>query len=161
MHEETIEGNEPRSAREVEPAPGGIVTLRRHASVREAVELMRDHHVGDVIIIDEDAGGRPVGMVTDRDVALCVVDGAVDIEHIRVTDIMSDSVVVAKAEDDLFSAIRQMKAHGVTRLPIVDASGRVTGIITARKAIKLLTEALRELTAIADAQQAREARTHH
>ncbi len=102
-----------------------VVSADPGTAVREVAELMRERNVGSVVLVRD---GAPVGLVTDRDLALSVLaDGRDPAE--RAEAHASAPVITAAPEMDVEEAAELMVSHGIRRLPVVDA-GRVTGIVT-------------------------------
>lgn len=101
-------------------------------SVRAAAELMRKRHVGS-LVATKDSGGKPdpLGILTDRDIVLAVTASGADPESLTVSDVMTRSPATCFEDDDLFDAIRKMRVRGVRRLLVVDAEGRLAGVISA------------------------------
>lgn len=123
-----------------------VVIARREATILEASRLMRQYHVGDLIVVDEVAGKRvPAGIVTDRDVVLEVVSMGLDTSVLTVGDIMSPELAMVRESDGVFEAIRYMRGKGVRRLPVVDAQGALVGIVTLDDLLELLAEEMGEL----------------
>ncbi len=104
-----------------------LVTAAPETSVRTLAVLMRDRHVGAVIITEKD---RPVGIVTDRDVVSRVVAPDRDPLSLRARDIMSTDLVVAREGTPLADVTERMRARGIRRVPVVDGRGRLVSIIT-------------------------------
>jgi CBS domain-containing protein len=103
----------------------GVVTADAGGSLREVGELMRDRNVGSVVICE---GGRPVGVVTDRDLALAVVaDGVDPSEHVGVH--ASRPLVSGEVEMEVEEAVALMVQHRIRRLPVTDAE-ELAGIVT-------------------------------
>lgn len=101
-------------------------------SVRSAAELMRKRHVGSLVVIGNSGDARcPLGILTDRDIVLAVTAAGADPESLTVGDVMTRSPATCANDDDLFDAIRKMRMHGVRRLPVIDAEGRLAGVISA------------------------------
>jgi CBS domain-containing protein len=103
----------------------GVVTAEAGDSLRRVGELMRDRNVGSVVICD---GGRPVGVITDRDLALAVVADAVEAaasagEH------ASRPLVSGEVEMDLEEAVALMIQHRIRRLPVTSGE-ELVGIVT-------------------------------
>ena len=103
----------------------GVVTAATRDSLRRVGELMRDRNVGSVVVCD---GGRPVGVITDRDLALAVVADEVDVgddagEH------ASRPLVTGEVEMDIGEAVALMVQHRIRRLPVLDGEDLV-GIVT-------------------------------
>ena len=102
-----------------------VVTSAPDRTVREIAELMRERNVGSVVLVRED---RPVGFVTDRDLALSVIaDGRDFGDH--VADHASSPVITAEPGMDVQEAAEVMVRHGVRRLVVVEGD-RLTGIVT-------------------------------
>jgi CBS domain-containing protein len=102
-----------------------VVTAEPATSVREVAELMRERNVGSVVLCD---GGRPVGFITDRDLAVSVLaDGRDPSDHVG--DHASAPVVTVGPEMGVEDAAELMVRHGIRRLPVVDG-GRLSGIVT-------------------------------
>lgn len=125
-----------------------VVICSRPTSVQAAAELMRRHHVGALVVVDEQSDGRriPVGIVTDRDIAVGVVAKGLSPDGIDVGEVMLPELVVGRESDGVSETLARMRAHGVRRLPIVDAQGILIGIVTADDLLDLLAE---EMTALA------------
>lgn len=134
-----------------------VVFIQRDASVFEAASLMREHHVGDLVVVEERNGRRaPVGILTDRDIVLEVIAEGVDIGGVVVGDIMSFELVTAGEDDDLFDTLKRMRLKGVRRLPVVDRGGALVGIVTVDDLLDLLAEQVSDLARIIQREQTRE-----
>ena len=99
--------------------------------VSDVAQLMKDEDIGPVLIVDDSNDGkRLVGIVTDRDLALKVVGEGRDPNNTRVEDVMTDSLVTCRADDDVENAMRAMAQNQLRRIPVVDDSGQLVGIIS-------------------------------
>jgi CBS domain-containing protein len=103
-----------------------VVTASPEATVRETAGLMRERNVGCVVLVDSD--GRPVGLLTDRDLAITVVADARDPDEAAAV-LASSPVVSASVEMDVEEVAALMVRHGVRRLTVLDGD-RLAGIIT-------------------------------
>jgi CBS domain-containing protein len=102
-----------------------VVTAAPERTVREIAELMRERNVGSVVLVEDD---RPVGFVTDRDLALSVIaDGRDFGDH--VADHASSPVICADPGMNVEESAELMIRHGVRRLVVVDGN-RLSGIVT-------------------------------
>jgi CBS domain-containing protein len=102
-----------------------VVTADPATPVREVAALMRDRNVGSVVLV---RAGEPVGLVTDRDLALGVLaDGRSGEDH--AIDHATTPVVTGDPAMDVAAACELLVQHGIRRLPIVEG-GRLTGIVT-------------------------------
>jgi CBS domain-containing protein len=113
-------------------------------SIEAAAQHMEREGVGLLVVV---ADGRPAGVLTDRDVALQVLEPAA-----RVADAMSPNPLTVPAEAPLGEAMALMSRHGVRRLPVVDATGHSLGVIAADDVVLLLAGEIAGLAAVAEAQ---------
>jgi len=102
-----------------------VVTADAGARLREVAELMRDRNVGSVVICES---GRPVAVVTDRDLAIAVVADGVDPSS-EVGPHATRPLIAGRIEMDLEEAAALMVEHRIRRLPIVDGDD-LAGIVT-------------------------------
>jgi CBS domain-containing protein len=103
----------------------GVVTADRGDTLQHVGELMRDRNVGSVVICD---GGRAVGVITDRDLALAVVADGIDAGS-RAGDHASKPLVTGEVEMQLEEAVALMIQHRIRRLPVTEGESLV-GIVT-------------------------------
>ncbi len=134
-----------------------VVITDRNRSIRDAAQLMRNHHVGDLVMVEPFEGERiPVGIVTDRDLVLEVLAQEATPEEVTVADIMSAEPALAREDDDLWETMFRMQSWGVRRLPVVNADGVLQGIVTVDDLLELLTEYLYDLVKVVTREQERE-----
>lgn len=137
-----------------------VVFATRKTSITEAAQLMRQYHVGDLVVIDVIEGKRvPVGMVTDRDIVVEVIAKSLPLEEFTVGDIMSPQLISVQEKEDLVETIRLMRAHGIRRIPVINQANGLEGIISADDLLDLLAQEITELAKVAPREQARETRT--
>jgi CBS domain-containing protein len=135
-----------------------VITVQRDATVLHAAMLMRQYHVGDVVVIEAHQGQcLPVGIVTDRDVVIKLVATELDSNVITVGDIMESKLTIVKECSGVFEAIQTMTAKGIRRLPVVDDGGGLVGIITLDDLLLLLAKELSSLTKLVAREQKNEA----
>jgi CBS domain-containing protein len=138
----------------------GTATCTREASILEAARLMREHHTGDLVVVDDPGGDRtPAGILTDRDIVIGVLAAELDPAATRVSQVMSSKLVIANGSEDVTEAIERMRLHGVRRLPVVDHDGSLLGIMTLDDALTLHAERATLLAGIVSKEQTREQRT--
>ncbi len=126
-----------------------VIIIERSESIRVAVDLMRQHHVGDVVVVEKENGSaKPVGILTDRDIIIEILAEDVDLGSVAVGDVMSHELNTVGEETKLMDAIKQMRAKSVRRLPVVDKDGALLGILTADDVVELLSEQLSDLAAL-------------
>jgi len=122
-----------------------FATVDRDHTVLRAARLMREKDVGSVVVVDEKS--RPVGLLTDRDLAVKVL-GEGKSPETPVDEVMSHPVFAVSRDALVFDTLREMARRHVHRMPVIDAETKqIVGIVTAEAALMLLTT---ELVNIAD-----------
>lgn len=122
-----------------------VITVTSDATVADAAALMRQHHIGALVIIAD--GGKPVGMLTDRDIVIEVVAAGLAPQTVRVSEIVQRPLTPVSEAAGFTEAVRLMTVNGVRRLPVVDARGRLVGIIALDD---ILQQLVGPLVAVAD-----------
>ena len=138
-----------------------VATCSRKTTVLEAARLMRQHHTGDLIVVDEaDDERTPAGIITDRDIVVDVLGRDLDPAATLVGDMMVkiSHLVVARDTEDLSDAAERMRAHGVRRLPVVNRAGALVGVVTLDDLLQLLARNANLLAEIVSKEQAHEQR---
>jgi CBS domain-containing protein len=108
-----------------------VITLEHDENLIEAAKLMRQHHIGDVVVVKiKDNRRIPVGIVTDRDIVIEVVATELDPNVITVGDIMPQNLLVVKEDTDIHQAIQLMANKGVRRLPVINNKTELVGILS-------------------------------
>lgn len=137
-----------------------VVIVQRNSSALEAARLMRQYHVGDLVVIEDRGAVRvPVGIVTDRDLVVEVIASELDPTAITVGDIMVPELAVVKEDAGVFEAIQYMRAIGVRRLPVVNGSGGLAGILTLDDLLELLAEEMSLLAKLVKHEQNKETKS--
>jgi CBS domain-containing protein len=139
-----------------------LITLSPEASVLDAVRLMRDHHIGDVIIAEKRNNEViPVGIVTDRDLSVEILAQCADPEFLHVSSVMSRNLVTCTDGTSVFEMIRLMNEKGVTRILLVSDTGALKGLTNAKKLMQFLVEGMHQLSHISDKQKSNEQKMQH
>jgi len=99
-------------------------------TVMKAAQLMKSEDVGPIPIIDNQDGKKLTGIITDRDLAIKVVAEARDPRTTSVQEVMSDDLVTCKENEDVRQALKLMQENQVRRIPVVDGSDHLLGIIS-------------------------------
>ncbi len=134
-----------------------VVVVRKDTQVLEAAQLMRSHHVGDLVVIEERAGKPiPIGIITDRDIVVEVVAKNVALDAVSIGDVMSFELTTAGEDDDIFDTVKLMRTKGVRRMPVVDKQGALAGILAIDDLLGLLEEFVGDVTGVIVREQARE-----
>ena len=121
-----------------------VVSVSLETPVIEAARRMRDARVGCVIV---SRNLLPVGVLTDRDLAVRVVAEGRDPEKTKVADVVTYDPVTVRSSDTRQTALIRMREHGVRRLPIIDDDGKLIGLVTSDDLITLLAHELLDLGA--------------
>ncbi len=98
-------------------------------SIQFVAQTMKQENVGSVPVVDSRTSRKLVGIVTDRDLVVKVLAGGGPIEGVPVRDAMTGSPVTCREDDDVGKALKLMADRQVRRMPVVDANGRLSGII--------------------------------
>lgn len=134
-----------------------VIIANKENSIFEAAQLMREHHVGDVVVVEQRGEQRvPVGILTDRDIVIEIVAKAVDAQSVTVGEAMSSDLLTAEEGDQLTDLIQQMQGKGVRRVPIVNSSGGLVGIVTVDDLIDLMADQLTSLVGLIQREEHRE-----
>ena len=97
--------------------------------VSRVADKMRQHDVGSLPVVDSHSSKRLVGIVTDRDLVTKVVANHRNVESATVGDAMTPNPASVRENDDVERAMSLMAERQVRRMPVVDESGRLSGII--------------------------------
>jgi CBS domain-containing protein len=137
-----------------------VATVAASLDVADAAKLMRDQHVGD-LIVTEPRGSQavPVGILTDRDIVVGVIAKRVAPNAVTVGDAMTRRVLTVREDASLEFALREMRRHGVRRAPVVRANGDLVGVIAIDDVIQHLAVQLGRLADLIRIEQDAEART--
>ena len=103
------------------------VTIGPGADLVEAAQLMRESHVGLLVVSD---GGLPLGVITDRDIVLEAVAADVGPRSVTVRDAMNAAPVTLSADTPLEDALDSLRVAGIRRAPVVDDGGSIVGVLS-------------------------------
>jgi CBS domain-containing protein len=122
-----------------------VVSVKPDATVQFVAELMKEKNIGCVVVTENH---KPVGIITDRDIALRSASLCGEPQMALIESIMSRDISTIKKDTGIFDAIQEMKAAGVRRMPIVDSSGRLVGLLTVDDLIRLLAREMADIARI-------------
>lgn len=97
--------------------------------ISDVALLMKAQDIGPVLIVDSEEDQRLVGIITDRDIAIKVVAGGLDPQSTPVSQVMTRDPVTCLDTDELGKALSSMSSYQLRRIPVVNESGRLVGII--------------------------------
>jgi len=123
-----------------------VVIAERSTEIQEAAQLMRQYHVGDLVVVERRGEEKiPIGIVTDRDLVIEVLAQGVALESVSVGDVMSPDLVTAYEQDDLWGTLERMRSLGIRRMPVINDKGGLEGILTVDDVLELIAEGLSDL----------------
>lgn len=129
----------------IELARTDVVTVPPDAGAGSIAELMDEESVGSVVVVEDD---RPVGLVTDRDLALAVVSRGGDPTSLTASDVMSAEPFTVTEDESIYEVLSQASDVGVRRVPVVSGDGTLAGIVTFDDFLVLLASEFGNLSAI-------------
>ena len=112
-------------------------------SARVAASRMHSRKVGTLIVVDDNQ--RPIGLLTDRDLATRVLGEGKDGNTTPVREVMSPAPSTVDEQTSIEDALAIMRSGTFRRLPVVDGEGRLTGIISLDDILELLAEEFSEI----------------
>jgi CBS domain-containing protein len=131
-----------------------VVTVGRPTPVREAARRMREWHVGCIVVTDEGPEGRwPVGVLTDRDLVTAAMVTQPDPLQLESGTVMSDDLVTVHEDATPRHALTLMRHRRIRRLPVVDSSGLLVGLLSIDDLLLPLAEELRWLADVVAGQR--------
>ena len=126
-----------------------VVIAEKSTGIVELTQLMRKHHVGDVVVVDKQGEKViPVGVVTDRDIVVELVALEVDLASVTAGEVMSRELVTGRDTESIWDSLQRMRRKGIRRMPVVNEAGSLEGILTVDDLIELLADELSTLAAI-------------
>jgi CBS domain-containing protein len=135
-----------------------VAVVRKDETVIEAARCMREHHVGNVVVVEERGGEYyPIGILTDRDIVVGIV--ARDPERMSMLtagDVMSSDLITAREAESVAEVFKRMRARSIRRVPVVSERGALQGILSVDDLIEYLCEELTDLARLIAHQQIRE-----
>jgi CBS domain-containing protein len=107
-----------------------VVFCRADTRVLAAAQIMRERHVGDLVVVNDPRGDQtPLGLVTDRDIVVEVLGKELDPRTVLIGEIMRKPAVIASETEDVSQALERMKTHGVRRVPVMGEHRKLVGIV--------------------------------
>ena len=125
-----------------------VVSIRPDEDLVDAARLMRERHVGYLVVVEpaaQGSGDRVVGVVTDRDIVVTVVAREVDPHSLAVGDVMTRELLVAEESASIEATLRHMRELGVRRVPVVNDRGNLTGVMSVDDALDAVADQLNSI----------------
>ena len=123
-----------------------VTSLPSTASVLDAAQFMTNMNVGSVIVTDDK--DSPTGLITDRDIVAKVLALKKDSKTTKIGEIMVSPVVTISEDKGIFDATQLMSTHGIRRLPVTDANGKLTGVISLDDVLVLIGKEMQNVAGI-------------
>jgi CBS domain-containing protein len=134
-----------------------VIVTSKDTSIVEVALLMRQHHVGDVVVVDSSKGESiPVGIITDRDIVVELIAKEVPLDSVTVGDVMSFELATVKEQDGIWDTLQRMRTKGIRRIPVVNEEGGLVGILAVDDLVELLSEEFAILADIVRKEQIQE-----
>ncbi len=131
-----------------------VITVTADATLQRAAQLMREAHVGDLIVVKNHF--LPIGIITDRDIVVSTTAFGISPNQVTVGEVMTPTFFTAKSDDDIDEILHLMKEHGIRRVPMVNPEGLLTGIVTLDDITTFLASKLNEASKVFPRQRAME-----
>ena len=128
-----------RRVRELLPTLPTTVALGHGATMREALNIMRDKQLSCVLVVEQ---GQLVGIFTERDVVTTVAGAPLDIDHVPLRDVMRPNPECLGLDDTLMDALHQMSIGEYRHVPVVDEQGQPTALVSMQSIFDALMAAL-------------------
>ena len=134
-----------------------LVTVKPGAPIIEAARLMRDNHVGAVVVMSDLLPPGPVGILTDRDIVIRAVAFAGQKTMLTVDQVMSPTPMLVPGSMHVHEALKLMRKRGVRRLLVTGEHGRLKGVVSFDDMVMLFSEELTDMAKAMAASMQREA----
>ncbi len=114
-------------------------------SVLDVARIMRQQHVGSVVVVDNNGEMRPQGLITDRDLVLEVLAAQIDPTVLKAEDILTCELICVTETHDVKEALKYLRYYGVRRAPVVNVDGVLVGIFCIEDSLATLSQEFSEL----------------
>ena len=118
-----------------------VVTTPPSAGLSAAARVMRQEHVGYLVVVEpmaEEGRRKVVGVLTDRDIVIAVVAREADPRTLTVGDVMTRDPLLVNEHSPLDTTLSFMQEAGVRRVPVLDSSGALAGVLALDDALKVI-----------------------
>jgi CBS domain-containing protein len=134
-----------------------VIVAGKDASIAEIAQLMREHHVGSIVITDQQNDLHiPVGLVTDRDLVIELLSKGVDIKSVSAGDVMCQNLVTVRDSRHVYDTLKLMRGKGIRRIPVVNDEDVLVGVVTVDDLLDVVISQLDDVVNIIAIEQKRE-----
>ena len=122
----------------------GVITVAPTDDLIAAAHVMREKHVGYLIVSEglSARARRVVGVLTDRDIVVAVLAQEVDAHALKVGDVMTRDPLLIEEEQSIEAVLCHMREAGVRRVPVVDRSGALSGVLSIDDVLEMIADQL-------------------
>jgi CBS domain-containing protein len=137
-----------------------VICCEADAPIAEVAMLMRKHHVGDIVVVDNQQEGAriPIGIITDRDILIETIALDIEAKLFTASDLMSSPVTTVQESAGVSEAMAIMRGKRIRRLPVVTRAGTLFGMITIDDFVNLLSAELSMIAGLMVEQTIKEGR---
>ncbi len=137
-----------------------VVIIDKKDSILETAKLMRNYHVGDVIVVEAKEGRVvPVGIITDRDIVIELIAKEVPLDSVFVEDVMSADLASVNENQGIWNTIQCMRRKGIRRIVVTGEKGNLVGILSSDDLVDLLSGELSDVVKAFMREQVKEKET--
>jgi len=119
-----------------------VVTVSPSVPITEAALSMREEDIGVLVVVDD--GGRPGGIITDRDIVVSVVANSENPVEILVEEVMTKKLIVVQEDTSIFEILKILAKNNIRRVPVMK-KGKLVGIVSVDDLIVVITTELSNL----------------
>jgi signal-transduction protein with cAMP-binding, CBS, and nucleotidyltransferase domain len=135
-----------------------VVTVTADTCLRDCASVMREKHIGSLVLIDPDSK-RPLGIVTDRDIVVEAVAVGLDPATITAGDVAVKPLVTVGDHEDILDALARMRENGVRRLAVTGSRGQLAGVLSLDDLLGATAQQLDSIASVVLAEKAKESAT--
>jgi CBS domain-containing protein len=128
--------------------PDEVVTTERDSTLSDVAEQLRTENVGAAVVAEDD---EPVGIVTDRDIALAVAESD-EVASMSAEEVMTEDPAALPEDAEAMEISRTIEEQNVRRIPVVDENDQLTGIVTLDDLVATIGEQLDNVSETIEAQ---------
>jgi len=136
-----------------------VITVNEKQTLREGSKVMYQHNIGGLIVLMDPSNNdtaeidKPIGIITERDIARLVAFSSNLSTDTAISEVMSKPLITINQNSSIKEVTDLMQQNDIRRLPIVDNKGKLVGIITAKDILRSLMEFLKSLMSQQDLMQ--------